>query len=364
MTHAGMPRRRAAEGRHHRRAGALLGRHRGSRGPHRGPAAGAGGRGRELHFRTRFIRPAGRPVVTSGKAGSSRSTTDGWGVPGRWSFLARACYRRAHLRPLAHPARRPRLPVWRGNRARHVRGHHPDRPPGGRQERGHRLSQEDPGRASGAGASTSASSRRSTTSPRLGDASRTTTSSRSTASRASTPTPDNYFKDHFVWNLLIEKMNLDFEKRLAADSEYTEHTTTIIEFARGGENALAEAFGYLSDEHPRARGHRVHRRLVRGVGAQEPAALPPRPGATASSTTRCPTRRWSTTTRSTTGTGSPKGQEGFIPVKTHSVPVRRAAATSPSRPTIRRSSVPRSRTCSVGCGGPGSPRPRKRSAVA
>ena len=60
-------------------------------------------------------------------------------------------------------------------------------------------------------------------------------------------TPDNYFKEHFFWNFLIEKMNLVFEKKLAADPKYTEHTTTIIEFARGGENALAEAFSYLSD---------------------------------------------------------------------------------------------------------------------
>jgi len=60
-------------------------------------------------------------------------------------------------------------------------------------------------------------------------------------------TPDNYFKEHFFWNFLIEKMNLVFEKKLAADPRYTDHHTVIIEFARGGENGLAEAFSHLSD---------------------------------------------------------------------------------------------------------------------
>jgi len=59
-------------------------------------------------------------------------------------------------------------------------------------------------------------------------------------------TPDNYFKEHFFWNFLIEKMNLVFEKKLAADPAYTDKVTTIIEFARGGENGLAEAFAHLS----------------------------------------------------------------------------------------------------------------------
>ena len=61
-------------------------------------------------------------------------------------------------------------------------------------------------------------------------------------------TPDYYFKDHFVWNLFIERISLEFAKRLARDPDYPKHTTTIVEFARGGENGFAEAFSYLSED--------------------------------------------------------------------------------------------------------------------
>jgi len=61
-------------------------------------------------------------------------------------------------------------------------------------------------------------------------------------------TPDYYFKDHFVWNLFIERISLEFAKRLARDPDYPKHTTTIVEFARGGENGFAEAFSHLSDD--------------------------------------------------------------------------------------------------------------------
>jgi hypothetical protein len=60
-------------------------------------------------------------------------------------------------------------------------------------------------------------------------------------------TSDYYFKDHFFWNFLIEKLNLAFAEKLAADPEHTKKRTVIVEFARGGENGFAEAFGYLSD---------------------------------------------------------------------------------------------------------------------
>lgn len=56
-----------------------------------------------------------------------------------------------------------------------------------------------------------------------------------------------YFKDDFFWNFLIEKLNLAFEKKLAADPDLTKKRTVIIEFARGGENGFGEAFSYLSD---------------------------------------------------------------------------------------------------------------------
>ncbi len=61
-------------------------------------------------------------------------------------------------------------------------------------------------------------------------------------------TRDYNFKDPFLWNFLIEKINLEFAKRLARDKEYLSKHTAIVEFARGGENGFGEAFSYLSDE--------------------------------------------------------------------------------------------------------------------
>ena len=57
-----------------------------------------------------------------------------------------------------------------------------------------------------------------------------------------------YFKDHFIWNLFIEKMNIAYAKRLALNPEYHDKCTTIIEFARGGENGIGEALSYLDED--------------------------------------------------------------------------------------------------------------------
>ncbi|MFH0777124.1 MAG: hypothetical protein V2A71_00700 [Candidatus Eisenbacteria bacterium] len=61
-------------------------------------------------------------------------------------------------------------------------------------------------------------------------------------------TPDYYFKDPFIWNLFIERINLEFAKNLAQDADYLKNTTAIVEFARGGENGFRDAFSHLSDE--------------------------------------------------------------------------------------------------------------------
>jgi hypothetical protein len=61
-------------------------------------------------------------------------------------------------------------------------------------------------------------------------------------------TPDHSFLDPFTWNLLIEKMNLEFAKRLARDAHYLDNRTVLLEFARGGADGFGEAFSYLSDE--------------------------------------------------------------------------------------------------------------------
>jgi hypothetical protein len=61
-------------------------------------------------------------------------------------------------------------------------------------------------------------------------------------------TPDHYFLDPFIWNLYIEKINLEFAKRLARDARYLDNRTVILEFSRGGDSGFGEAFSYLSDE--------------------------------------------------------------------------------------------------------------------
>ncbi len=59
---------------------------------------------------------------------------------------------------------------------------------------------------------------------------------------------DYYFKDHFIWNLFIEKINVAYAKRLAYNPKYHDTHTAIIEFARGGENGISEALSYLSED--------------------------------------------------------------------------------------------------------------------
>lgn len=57
-----------------------------------------------------------------------------------------------------------------------------------------------------------------------------------------------WFKDDFLWNLYIERINLAYRKKLAADPSYHEATTALVEFARGGPNGFGEAFSYLHEE--------------------------------------------------------------------------------------------------------------------
>lgn len=57
-----------------------------------------------------------------------------------------------------------------------------------------------------------------------------------------------YFTDHFVWNLYIERINLEYRKKIARDEGYHHGTTTLIEFARGGEDGIHEALRYLHED--------------------------------------------------------------------------------------------------------------------
>jgi hypothetical protein len=57
-----------------------------------------------------------------------------------------------------------------------------------------------------------------------------------------------YFTGPHVWNLFIERINLEFRKRLARDAAFTTQQTVLVEFSRGGDNGFGEAFGLLADE--------------------------------------------------------------------------------------------------------------------
>ncbi len=57
-----------------------------------------------------------------------------------------------------------------------------------------------------------------------------------------------WFKDPFIWNLFIERINLEYRKKLARNPNYHDTTTTLIEFARGGENGIYEALSYLHED--------------------------------------------------------------------------------------------------------------------
>jgi len=59
---------------------------------------------------------------------------------------------------------------------------------------------------------------------------------------------EGYFKHHYLWHLLIERISLEYYKRLRDDPAYHDTTTTMIEFARGSvHGGYTEAFLHLSD---------------------------------------------------------------------------------------------------------------------
>jgi hypothetical protein len=58
--------------------------------------------------------------------------------------------------------------------------------------------------------------------------------------------PDYTFKDdRMMWALLIERINLEYQKRLARDPRYLEPHTLFIEFARGGPSGIRDALTTL-----------------------------------------------------------------------------------------------------------------------
>jgi hypothetical protein len=62
-------------------------------------------------------------------------------------------------------------------------------------------------------------------------------------------TEDEIFLGHHLWDLLVERINLDYHKKLRDNPDYHQAYTTIIEFSRGVEHGgYARAFDHLSQE--------------------------------------------------------------------------------------------------------------------
>jgi hypothetical protein len=57
-----------------------------------------------------------------------------------------------------------------------------------------------------------------------------------------------WFKDDFIWDLYIERINLEYRKKIARDPKYHDGMTTLIEFARGGDNGIHGALSILHDD--------------------------------------------------------------------------------------------------------------------
>ena len=55
-----------------------------------------------------------------------------------------------------------------------------------------------------------------------------------------------YFKHKYLWHVLIERLGLEYEKRLVSGNDYHDNITTIVEFSRGSEHGgYREAFKHL-----------------------------------------------------------------------------------------------------------------------
>ncbi|KPJ82445.1 MAG: hypothetical protein AMS17_18965 [Spirochaetes bacterium DG_61] len=62
-------------------------------------------------------------------------------------------------------------------------------------------------------------------------------------------TPQGYFKEPYLWDLLIQRICLEYKKRIEKNPLYHEKFTSIIEFSRGKEyGGYAHAFKQLSSE--------------------------------------------------------------------------------------------------------------------
>ena len=57
-----------------------------------------------------------------------------------------------------------------------------------------------------------------------------------------------WFKDEDVWHLYMERLDLEYRKKLAKEPAYHREKTVLVEFARGGENGIHDALTHLGDD--------------------------------------------------------------------------------------------------------------------
>lgn len=57
-----------------------------------------------------------------------------------------------------------------------------------------------------------------------------------------------WFKDPYIWDLFMRRLALDYRKKLAKEADYHDRKTVLVEFARGGHDAIHNALSCLSDE--------------------------------------------------------------------------------------------------------------------
>jgi len=85
-----------------------------------------------------------------------------------------------------------------------------------------------------------------------------------------------YFLDDRIWDFFIERIDLDFRKKLARDPLFLETPYGHDGVRSRRRKRLRECLPAFVGRCAQSRHHPVHRRLIRGVPAQEPEALSPR----------------------------------------------------------------------------------------
>ncbi len=62
-------------------------------------------------------------------------------------------------------------------------------------------------------------------------------------------TPDGYFKEVYLWDLLIRRIGMDYKKLLRDNTDYLKTHSVLVEFARGSQHGgFARAFEHLDTD--------------------------------------------------------------------------------------------------------------------